>query len=71
MDENASALIALLGTQISMIMEDAIDAALTLGRMEHDEMGPAIDHLVHAAASISTFAAALKDLSIRQECARI
>ncbi len=64
MDENATALIELLGTRIGMIMEDANNTALTLGQMDQSKLSPAIDDLVRAGASISIFAAALKDIVV-------
>ena len=62
MDEDTRDLISRLGTRIGMIMEDTNVTALTLGRMELQELGPAIDTLVKAGARISIFVAALKEL---------
>ena len=71
MDENATALIALLGTRIGMIMEDTNVTALNLGRLERPELEHAIDMLVRAGSSISILAAALNDLMRAMHCDKI
>lgn len=62
MDEGKAELIALLGTRIGTIMEDASVVALTLGSADENQQATDIDQLVGAAEQIAALTSALQGL---------
>jgi hypothetical protein len=62
MDDDTTALIALLCTRIGMIMEDMTVTALTIGHCEPDLLPAALDRVEGAAIQINLLIGATKAL---------
>lgn len=66
MDEDASELIMQLCTRIGMIMEDHVDAALTIRTVTLSEWAAVLDQIEKAAEEIGALAKAAKVLLARR-----